>query len=62
MPSMKMPSFGTGLTAALVTALTLTLSGCSMETTAPGSARAEAASDAEGRSGRWTAVRPSASP
>ncbi|MEU6500917.1 polysaccharide deacetylase family protein [Streptomyces californicus] len=48
---MKMPSFGTGLTAALVTALTLTLGGCSMETTAPGSARAEAASDDKGTFG-----------
>ncbi|PVC96937.1 deacetylase [Streptomyces sp. CS147] len=47
----KMPLPGMGLAAALVTALTLTLSGCSMETTAPGSARGEAASDAKGEFG-----------
>ncbi|MCX4964798.1 MULTISPECIES: polysaccharide deacetylase family protein [unclassified Streptomyces] len=40
-----------GLAATLVTALTLTLSGCSMETTAPGSARQDAASDAKGSFG-----------
>ncbi|WUT61587.1 polysaccharide deacetylase family protein [Streptomyces sp. NBC_00683] len=48
----KMSPFGTGLAAALVAALTLTLSGCSMQTTAPGSARREAASDAKGRFGQ----------
>ena len=47
----KMPSWGTGLAAALVTVLTLTLSGCSMQTTAPGSARADAAPDAKGSFG-----------
>ncbi|WNF31398.1 polysaccharide deacetylase family protein [Streptomyces sp. C11-1] len=36
---------------ALVAALTLTLSGCSMDTTAPGSARGEAAADAKGAFG-----------
>lgn len=46
MPS-KRKSIGTGLAVALVTALTLTLSGCTMETTAPGSARDDAASDAK---------------
>lgn len=39
---------GGGLAAALVTTLTLALGGCSMETTAPGSARQGAASDAKG--------------
>ncbi|MFD9503996.1 polysaccharide deacetylase family protein [Streptomyces sp. NPDC060035] len=48
----KMSPFGTGLAAALVTALTLTLSGCSMQTTAPGSARRDAASDAKGSFGQ----------
>ncbi|MGY3679728.1 peptidoglycan/xylan/chitin deacetylase (PgdA/CDA1 family) [Streptomyces sp. TE33382] len=47
----KTKSFGMGLAASLVTALTLTLSGCSMETTAPGSARQDAASDAKGSFG-----------
>ncbi|MYU33518.1 polysaccharide deacetylase family protein [Streptomyces sp. SID8358] len=47
----KTTPLGTGLAAALVTVLTLTLSGCSMETTAPGSARADAASDAKGSFG-----------
>lgn len=50
MPSKRKP-IGTGLAVALVTALTLTLSGCSMDTTAPGSARADAASDAKGSFG-----------
>ncbi|MFE6041543.1 polysaccharide deacetylase family protein [Streptomyces sp. NPDC056452] len=48
----KMSPFGTGLAAALVAALTLTLSGCSMQTTAPGSARRDAASDAKGSFGQ----------
>lgn len=48
---MKTKPFGTGLAVAAVTALTLTLSGCSMETTAPGSARADAGSDAKGSFG-----------
>ncbi|MEU1482284.1 polysaccharide deacetylase family protein [Streptomyces sp. NPDC005752] len=47
MPGKTTP-FGSGLAAALVTVLTLALGGCAMETTAPGSARAEAASDAKG--------------
>lgn len=47
----KMTPFGAGLAAALVTLLTLTLGGCSMETTAPGSARGDAASDAKGSFG-----------
>lgn len=42
---------GGGLAAALVTTLTLALGGCSMETTAPGSARQDAASDAKGSFG-----------
>ncbi|MFG2407941.1 polysaccharide deacetylase family protein [Streptomyces brevispora] len=50
MPS-RTKSIGTGLAVALVTALTLTLSGCSMETTAPGSARADAGSDSKGSFG-----------
>lgn len=50
MPS-RTKSIGTGLAVALVTALTLTLSGCSMETTAPGSARADAGDDAKGAFG-----------
>ncbi len=50
MPS-RTKSIGTGLAVALVTALTLTLSGCSMETTAPGSARGDAGSDAKGSFG-----------
>lgn len=49
--SMKTKSIGTGLAAALVTALTLTLSGCSMQTTAPASARGDAGSDAKGSFG-----------
>ncbi|MFE7758206.1 polysaccharide deacetylase family protein [Streptomyces sp. NPDC057418] len=44
--------FGTGLAATLVTALTLTLSGCSVATTAPATARGGAASDARGAFGR----------
>ncbi|MFD9544415.1 polysaccharide deacetylase family protein [Streptomyces sp. NPDC060022] len=51
MPKKMSPS-GTGLAAALVVALTLTLSGCSMQTTAPGSARRDAASDAKGSFGQ----------
>ncbi|WP_199924911.1 polysaccharide deacetylase family protein, partial [Streptomyces sp. NRRL WC-3725] len=47
-----MTVFGGGLAAALVTTLTLALSGCSMETTAPGSARQDAAPDAKGSFGR----------
>ncbi|WSX36063.1 polysaccharide deacetylase family protein [Streptomyces halstedii] len=47
----KTTPLGTGLAATLVTVLTLTLGGCSMETTAPGSARADAASDAKGAFG-----------
>ncbi|MFD9776253.1 polysaccharide deacetylase family protein [[Kitasatospora] papulosa] len=46
-----MSSWRAGLAAALVTALTFTLGGCGMQTTAPGSARAEAASDAKGSFG-----------
>ncbi|MFB8108206.1 polysaccharide deacetylase family protein [[Kitasatospora] papulosa] len=46
-----MSSSRAGLAAALVTALTFTLGGCGMQTTAPGSARAEAASDAKGSFG-----------
>ncbi|MGW1812408.1 polysaccharide deacetylase family protein [Streptomyces sp. NPDC002125] len=46
-----MSSSRTGLAAALVTALTLALGGCGTQTTAPGSARAEAASDAKGSFG-----------
>ncbi|MFJ5736417.1 polysaccharide deacetylase family protein [Streptomyces microflavus] len=42
---------GGGLAATLVTTLTLALGGCSMETTAPGSARQDAASDAKGSFG-----------
>ncbi|MEV7311521.1 polysaccharide deacetylase family protein [Streptomyces microflavus] len=42
---------GGGLAAAMVTTLTLALGGCSMETTAPGSARQDAASDAKGSFG-----------
>ncbi|MFB6816326.1 polysaccharide deacetylase family protein [Streptomyces sp. NPDC056347] len=48
---MKTKSIGKGLTAALVTALTLTLGGCAMQTTAPASARADAGSDAKGSFG-----------
>lgn len=48
----KMSPIGTGLTAALVTALTLTLGGCSTQTTAPGSARRDASPDAKGSFGR----------
>lgn len=50
--SKKMTLLGGELAGALVTALTLVLSGCSMETTAPGSARQDAASDAKGSFGR----------
>lgn len=46
-----MPKPRTGLLPALVTALTLVLSGCSMATTAPASARDDAASDAKGELG-----------
>jgi peptidoglycan/xylan/chitin deacetylase (PgdA/CDA1 family) len=46
-----MTSLRTGLAAAVATALTLTLGGCGVQTTAPGSARAEAASDAKGSFG-----------
>ncbi|WP_335935670.1 polysaccharide deacetylase family protein [Streptomyces sp. PTD5-9] len=42
---------GAGLAAALVTALTLTLAGCSSDTTAPADARADAGSDAKGAFG-----------
>lgn len=48
----KTMSSGVGLAAALVTALTFALSGCSMETTAPGSARQDAAADAKGSFGQ----------
>ncbi|TXS18045.1 polysaccharide deacetylase family protein [Streptomyces sp. wa22] len=51
MPGKTTP-FRTGLAAALVTVLTLTLGGCAMQTTAPGSARADAASDAKGSYGQ----------
>lgn len=40
------------MAAALVTVLTFGLGGCSMQTTAPGSARADATSDAKGSFGR----------
>ncbi|MER5555029.1 polysaccharide deacetylase family protein [Streptomyces sp. NPDC002793] len=46
-----MTPFGTGLATALVTVLTLTLGGCSMPTTAPRDARADAAADAKGSFG-----------
>ncbi|MEI7034638.1 polysaccharide deacetylase family protein [Streptomyces pratensis] len=46
-----MPSSARRLAAVLVTALTLTLSGCGMDTTAPGSARGNAAADAKGSFG-----------
>ncbi|WP_329111277.1 polysaccharide deacetylase family protein [[Kitasatospora] papulosa] len=46
-----MTPFRPGLAAALVTVLTLTLGGCAMGTTAPASARADAASDAKGSFG-----------
>ncbi|MFC3233758.1 polysaccharide deacetylase family protein [Streptomyces nitrosporeus] len=42
---------GRRLTAALVTVLTFALAGCTMETTAPGAARGDAASDAKGEFG-----------
>ncbi|MFJ4823909.1 polysaccharide deacetylase family protein [Streptomyces bacillaris] len=48
----KMSVLGGGLAAGLVATLTLTLAGCSMETTAPGSARQDAAADAKGSFGR----------
>lgn len=48
----KMSVLGGGLAAALVATLTLALSGCSMETTAPGSARQAAAAEAKGSFGR----------
>lgn len=51
MPKKMSPS-GTGLATAVVTALTLTLTGCSTQTTAPGSARQDAASDAKGSFGQ----------
>lgn len=47
----KMNPSAKRLAAALVTVFTLTLTGCSMQTTAPGSARADAASDAKGTFG-----------
>ncbi|MFF9635505.1 polysaccharide deacetylase family protein [Streptomyces bacillaris] len=48
----KMSVLGGGLAAALVATLTLALAGCSMETTAPASARQDAAADAKGSFGR----------
>ncbi|WP_327372116.1 polysaccharide deacetylase family protein [Streptomyces sp. NBC_01217] len=48
---MKTKPTGTALAAALVTALTLTLGGCSLQTTAPASARGDAGSDAKGSFG-----------
>ncbi|MFU0441030.1 polysaccharide deacetylase family protein [Streptomyces sp. BG2AG] len=48
----KMSVLGGGLAAALVATLTLALAGCSMETTAPGSARQDAEADAKGSFGR----------
>ncbi|MFE2292864.1 polysaccharide deacetylase family protein [Streptomyces sp. NPDC059452] len=48
----KTTLLGGGLAAALVTTLTLALGSCSMDTTAPGSARQDAASDAKGSFGR----------
>ncbi|MEU2823588.1 MULTISPECIES: polysaccharide deacetylase family protein [unclassified Streptomyces] len=48
----KMSVLGGGLAAALVATLTLALAGCSMETTAPASARQDAAPDAKGSFGR----------
>ncbi|POG48085.1 deacetylase [Streptomyces sp. ZL-24] len=48
----KMSVLGGGLAAALVATLTLALTGCSMETTAPASARRDAAPDAKGSFGR----------
>ncbi|MEW9509876.1 polysaccharide deacetylase family protein [Streptomyces bacillaris] len=48
----KMSVLGGGLAAALVATLTLALTGCSMETTAPASARQDAAPDAKGSFGR----------
>ncbi|MEV7300535.1 polysaccharide deacetylase family protein [Streptomyces clavifer] len=47
----KTTSSGAGLAAALVTVLTLALSGCSTETTAPATARGGAAADAKGSFG-----------
>lgn len=47
----KKKSIGTGPAAALAAALALTLSSCSMQTTAPASQRADAASDAKGSFG-----------
>src|SRR6478752_5230176 len=47
-----MTPFRPRLAAALVTVLTLTLGGCAMGTTAPASARADAASDAKGSFGQ----------
>ena len=48
---LKTKPAGAGLAAALVTALTLTLAGCSSDTTAPADARADAGSDAKGSFG-----------
>ncbi len=48
---LKTKSTGTALAAVLVTALTLTLAGCSSDTTAPSDARADAGSDAKGTFG-----------
>ncbi|MFB6903089.1 polysaccharide deacetylase family protein [Streptomyces bacillaris] len=48
----KMSVLGGGLAATLVATLTLALAGCSMETTAPASARQDAAADAKGSFGR----------
>lgn len=50
MPS-RTKSITAGLAAGLVTVLTLTLSGCSMETTAPATARADAGADGKGELG-----------
>ncbi|MFI9625475.1 polysaccharide deacetylase family protein [Streptomyces sp. NPDC052042] len=48
---LKTKPTGAGLAAALVTALTLTLTGCSSDTTAPADVRADAGSDAKGAFG-----------
>lgn len=50
MPRKRKPA-GAGPALALVAALAMTLGGCSMATTAPGSARADAGSDAKGSFG-----------
>ncbi|MEV6161503.1 polysaccharide deacetylase family protein [Streptomyces sp. NPDC052052] len=49
--SLKTKSAGAALAGALVTVLTLALSGCSLQTTAPASARADAGTDAKGSFG-----------